>query len=311
MPVVDELGTIWIEMSDALAEAGLAVFPTIPNVSATAIWPDGDWRQFLNVAIKSAVTIVYLQQLQVDDEEIGHFRAEMFERSPMRRRPIGALPRPQIEDRKQSDEELAVLSMLESHEGELFEVSLGFVNGGVLHLWTVEPRWWSEIVSTAATIREQELDDDVERADAEEREVAATAKKAQEHNWAMRAAEDRRFIAAVSRQARVEVLYQIVPELKQLVDRFPGWAPRRVASDLAIEAEGLAEQHVKPRLTRQAMQDLEQLAKEVATEPEWQMARSKPVRSDIVKRFLRAKYGFVMPAVVDQLASRNRDLSRD
>jgi hypothetical protein len=40
---------------------------------------------------------------------------------------------------------------------------------------------------------------------------------------------------------------------------------------------------------------------ELGQDPEWDFARTKDPRSTIVKRFLKAKYGFVMPTVVDQL----------
>ena len=74
--------------------------------------------------------------------------------------------------------------------------------------------------------------------------------------------------------------------------------------DLVTEARTIAEQDVKPRLIKQALDELDALAAQVAPDPEWKLASTKPGRMSIVKRFLKAKYGFVMPTVADHLASR-------
>ena len=299
MTVIKDLEGTWREINEALGEAGFAVFPTVPQVSSTTSWPDGDWRRFLAVAGRVQAAIVYCQQLHLDTDEIAHFQEEMFE--PRRRLSplVAPVPEPELDA-----EELAIVEELEGHQGEPFEITVGFVNGGVLHLWTGEAPWWRSLMDRTAAINDQQADDYTGLMAREQQAVTALLERAKEQKWASKAAEDRRFLAAGSRHARIEALCQVVPELKDLVDGSRGWTSRRVAADLTIEAESLAEQEVKPRLTRLALDDLEALAAEIASDLEWGMARTKQSRSSVVNRFLKAKYGFVMPTVADQLASR-------
>jgi hypothetical protein len=299
MVVIKDIESTWSELSRALDEAEMVVFPTVPKVAARVDWPDEDWRRFLSVAQQAASIIVYCQRLHIDAEEIAHFQDEMFGTRHLRP-PVGIRPHQE----ELSADELAVVEKLGRHKGEPFEITFGFVNGGVLHLWTAESPWWGEIFSEALRVREQQDHDAGVGYDQEDRKAKELDAKAKEEKWALRVAEDPRFLASPSRSARRVVVFEAVPELKGSADGPGSWAGRNVANGVVREAEALVESEVKPRLTRQALDNLAELTAEVAQDPEWEMARTKDARSTIVKRFLKAKYGFVMPTVVDQLASR-------
>jgi hypothetical protein len=299
MAVVEELEDAWAEITGALSDAGFAVFPTLPDISARADWPDEDWRRFVALAAEVKTTIIYCQQLRIDAEEIAHFQEEMFEHRRLRP-PLAALRA----EPKPSPEEDAIVEELEGHRGEAFEISVGFMSGGVLHIWSAEASWWSALFERALATRDQQAADEADTVELEEQQAAELAARAREENWASKAAEDPRFLAAGSRHARIEALSQVVPEVNEFVDGAQGWIARRLVIDLTIEAEALAEHEVKPRLTRQALGDLETLAAEIAQDPEWAMASTKRARSALVSRFLKTKYGFVMATVAEHLASR-------
>lgn len=298
MSVVEDLEGTWKAINSALDDAGKAVFPGLPNVSARADWPGSEWRRFLDVADQVGVTIIYCESARIDDEEIAHFREQMFEQVRLRR-PALVDPGP---EREPSPDELSILAELQRHQGELFEITIGFANGGVMHLWTGEAPWWCALLARATRVREQQTEDDRSQFERDERDAGVLAEKAEKENWALRAAEDRRFLASTSRSARSKVLCQVVPELKRCMDGTYGWTGRQFATDLLIHAEILVNAEVKPRRTRQALAELDSLFAEIAQDPEWQVARTKHTRAAVANRFIKAKYGFAMPTVTEQLA---------
>ena len=248
MAVVEDLKSTWDEIMVALDDADLAVFPTVPDLAARADWPDEDWRRFLMVARQAGSTIVYCQMLHIDAEEIVRFQEQVFDR-PRLRRPVLAASLPEFES---SPEEIAVVKALEGHTGDAFEITVGFLNGGVLHLWSGETPWWNELFSRALAVRAQQTHEVDVGADREGQRASVLADKAKKEKWAPQAAENPRLLSATSRQARIEVLCEMQPELK---DVRRGWAGWSVATDLAREAEALAESEVKPRVTRQALEE--------------------------------------------------------
>ena len=138
----------------------------------------------------------------------------------------------------------------------------------------------------------------------EEGESAALAAKAKDEKWASRSGRRLSLPGSAEQTCPGRDCLRSCARTQAIRRRTTSLGGENVTHDVVIEAEGLAESDVKPRLTCLTIENLADLAAKLGQDPEWDLARTKDARSTIVKRFLKSKYGFVMPTVVDQLASR-------
>ena len=294
------LETVWAQVQEALDRTQLPVYPAIPELEATAEWPGQDWEEFMAIANRCGADMFYVETALMDDEEIARFEQETLD--------IGFSEAATVDisstEPQPSQEGPDLVTKLKRYRNKLFEVTLGFMHGGVLHRWTGRAYWWEEIVARAAQLRAAEVAGKYNERRIDDKQSAALAGRANKEKWAAKLAEDPQFIGAVSRETMTAVALETFPDLKAFAegDSYPSNIP--MIYDLVTEARSIVEQEVKARFTKQALDELDLLAAEVAADPEWKLASTKPARMSIVKRFLKSRYGFVMPTVADHLAGR-------
>ena len=116
MVVIKDVEGTWAEMAAALEEAGLAVFPVVPEMAARADWPDADWRRFLAVAQKAGSNTWYIQQLlDPMTRRCPHFQQEMFARRRVRRPLAVPLPGRRVNPRGVSHHRWSRAATTERH----------------------------------------------------------------------------------------------------------------------------------------------------------------------------------------------------
>ena len=201
MATYEELDSIWGELEGELSERGFLVFPADidPGGGPRAFWPDGPFSEFLDLAerLRAAPVFTCAARFEPDDlEDLDRYLAHAS-----------------------SGTAQALLIQAERHIGDVYEVQVAFVHGGVLLVWSAVAEWFEEMETQA-------------EAEAEGAEVVRSAEQSlREEAWAQALARDPRFERAKALDERLRVAEQTFPELEQMLsapDRSVRAIPRRV-----------------------------------------------------------------------------------
>ena len=271
MVIIEDFKGTWRAISDAFGGAGSAVFLDMPDLSAGVQWPGPTWRRFLAIASPAGAPVICCQRAHIDDVEIIHFQEEMFDRP---RPPLGVMRLPVLRVR-------AWRSASSSTSSKNVTVSCSPSRWaswpGVLHTWSTETPSWAALIRTATQMRDGALASHADAYDHHAREEQALVDRAEGEVWAQRLAESPQFIAAATVAAMVSAACELRPALVKPTNARCGLVRSHFVRWLVQAARAVVEYEVKPRLSRQALEELEALAEEVAHDPEGPWRAPSPV----------------------------------
>ena len=258
--VRDALAGTWAEIQQRLAD--YPVFPGVPlptgSVTMLTVISEGDWSGFIDVGKKLGVPVFYIKQEVLTKELLDE---------------VGGT----------EDEDL--LKQLQRHLGETAGIKLGFVAGGVLHTWARDADWWVELgqgdeLSASFRGTERDYQDDLR--------PRLSALPGYHEGWVRELAELPDYHVG-NREWEVTREFLISKGIAT-----PGFDFVQL---LREEAHALFEAEVRTRIENEAIDQLATLYEAVnSAHSAWSSATTK-ARDQIASRFVRARYGFSMPAV--------------
>lgn len=120
-----DIDEAWGEVQRAIDDAELAVFPMLPDLKRmpSVAWPDDVATGFIALLTQLRPPLVYVLLEQFGEESITD-------------------ERPLIAAAGVAGD--ALLATARSHFGELCNVTVGFMEGGVFHLWNITSPWYDD-----------------------------------------------------------------------------------------------------------------------------------------------------------------------
>lgn len=330
----DSLDQVWAQLTARLDQLGVPVFPAMPDTDCLSVadWPDTDWAAFLDVAARVAPPVLYAHPHRIAAAQL----AALSEAG-------AALAAAEPEDAEDADDaglgdEPSVLLAADGKVrqwldvaaaapvGTIGRIEVGFVAGGVLHLWSDESDEYADLTvagDEATEAVEQLREAAAERAAAVGRASRGTAAsneflvaregeqllrtlKPRVEQWAHQLVAADVFIGGSSQQARWRLAGEVIPELgawRELPDRRENpqsWARRWAAGSACSRAEELLPA-VKERRLAALRERVDEVAAKLAAEPEFIGRRTKPVRRQFVRDAVTAELGFGSAELTDRV----------
>lgn len=285
--LLDDLDAAWEEIGDALVVRGILRFPALPSSSSVALWPDADWRTFLDVASATGAHLLYTVATVFDTDDIESLGDRL-------RRDDGTL----------SPEARAVVDDAAARGGSLVTVTLAFAADGILHVWQGQAAWWDQVTVQAEVEQMHAAIEANERAAAADAEWLAI--ESQADTWANELAGTRAFWQAGNDTARRTVAADLVPALAPLLAADRSTADGRRAHSFALavvrDATRLARTEVLPRIEAEAFARLGALADQLRHDARHRAATTAEQRRRAARALLLDELGHATPALVDALA---------
>jgi len=139
------LAALHAAIVEDLARRRLEAFPGLPAAEAPAAvaWPGEDWRALLDLAERLQVRLVYVEAELFDDDTLQRLVG----------RPTGG----------STTSTGDLLGEAAARLGQLARLGVGFVHGGVLHLWRHPAPWREELYDRLDELRQHGRDATVDR----------------------------------------------------------------------------------------------------------------------------------------------------
>lgn len=231
--MTQELDDLYPIIKQAAVDRGLVVFDGLPNVlefPGIVAWK-GDWRDFLDCAIRAHVTLLYLKEWRYDPE--GVVEEVILEELGHRYVSNDSTESGDDEAETESDSTAWLRTRLLDaiapwlvHRGEVSEVSSIWIKEGVVHLWSHEADWYPghhEALDAALAEARQVAEQD--------RVLRSEEKALKIHEYAEQMAHHSRFPEAKSQEKRAFMAMQLFPDIAD-----DDW-PERLAASIAKRAE--------------------------------------------------------------------------
>lgn len=331
----DALDHLWEELTARLEKLDVPVFPAVPDTDCLSVadWPGTDWAAFVDLAIRVGAPVMYAQPHRIAESQLTALTeaADALEAAAAAALDDadgadGVVDEPDVllgaEARAQRWRSVASAARV----GAVAHIEVGFVVGGVLHLWSDETEEHSELVAageeaaeTIAQLEESAADREAAAIRAargsaghgelwvsREAERLLRGLKPRIEEWAQQLVASEVFIGGSSQQVRWRLAAEVIPELgewRELPDRRenPQSRARHWASG---EACSRAEE-VLPAVRDQRLSALRDRAQEVAgrvaSDPDFAARRTKQVRRQYVRDLVTAELGFGSAELTDLL----------
>lgn len=285
----DNLTDLWSAFQTALASRGLRLYPGTPLLEnderlAVADWPDEDWGAFLDIAEAVGARLVYAEAVEADRETLDELIANIEHYDP-------------------DGQHARLVKQLDGHLGDLYRVEAGFMNQGLYHQWATEADWWVAAEGLLAELRStNEVDDDDDELDGEDEQRRALYDRIESEGWVKQIARDRRFIAAEPWSGEEE---QIVAELlgaflNEAIE--PRGDARSLVHRVSSHARRTFQSEVRQELQDEVMEQVPQLATELAQlHSDW-TSTTMPFKEDWAKRLIKERFGYPFPLVAKRIA---------
>jgi hypothetical protein len=256
-----------------------ARFPSLPEADAgapLALWPDDDWRAFVDVARRVPVSLLYVEAQTLSDDDLDEILNQLSD-----------------EDR------LSVLGASE-RVSDLAVIRMCFAVGGVLHVLELEAAWLADL--NAAMDRDRVVVGEMRRLDRDEEMHLVESIGSRTKDWQVEVGEARAFYAAPNDDARLRAASLLVPELAPYLEKRESTASGLVkwaAEGVVRKAYEYSRDVVKPRLRHEVLDDASVVAIRVRANPKFKNASTKARRERIVRAELIDQIGFSDPELVD------------
>lgn len=287
-----DLARLWAAIASWLEDSGVPVFPDVPQNGDTtprAMWPDDRWKVFLETARRASAPIIYVHHVVFNEEELESL--------------LGDLDTEEGE-RNGNEEKEVVRGALQPHLGKVCGISLAFSAGSVLHVWQQTAPWWVEALDRTEPYGPDRFESRFARVGRFTEELES---RAEEEGWIRAVAELPRFYEASNLRSKREVVRGFLSEHAPKIEdgglgSETGIAMLRLEQILTRSAQELFVSEVQPRLEDEAIEKVPEFYAELARIHSHWVTSTVKVRENLARRFLRVRYSFPMPAVVDMLA---------
>jgi hypothetical protein len=281
---MQDLAAAWNELTNWLGSNDIQLFPValdVPRPALRAVWPDEDWRSFLELALVLEVRVIYGAMHSFDA------RAAI------------ARERDQAAGEIEPGIEEAIRDAAMYHDGDPVALQLAFSHEGVIHLYEAEADWFSE--------HQERILLEVDLLDARYEDEHAAHVRTQEdleanaETWTRLLASSRDFYAAPNDDERRRAAAGLIPDLAPHLAKESPRQHRSQALQIVRSAHREARDNVIPELIASVRADPGDLVGEIAMDSQLSGATTKEGRRRVARALLWDRYGLSDPGLIDYL----------